>query len=112
MLQHSVTAQKVVQLPLTFFKVTFWRIKLQKGRQKWPETMDALCNITLRGGGGQMRTWQPNYRYISRLHTRITRVKETNIKRKSNMMFHANVYHTLALERPLTQLIKALRLNK
>ena len=51
MLQHSVTAQKVVQLPLTFFKVTFWRIKLQKGRQKWPEKMDALCNITLRGGG-------------------------------------------------------------
>ena len=76
--------------------------------------MDALCNITLTGckwenGYPNIATSEILTHDISRLHTRITRVKHTNIKRKRNIMFPANVYHSLALERPLTQLIKALR---
>ena len=76
--------------------------------------MDALCNITLKGckwenGYPTIATSEILTHDISRLHTRITRVKHTNIKKKRNIMFPANVYHSLALERPLTQLIKALR---
>ena len=59
-LKHSITAQKVAQLPSTFFKVTFWRIKLQNGRQTWPEKNGRFVQHYIKGV--QMRKWLPRHR--------------------------------------------------